>query len=324
MAIIDNVYIGSNFEERLETLISGRSAIFITDKNIAQIYSNFFANRAHIVMGVGEVSKTLSTIDFIHSELLRVGADRHTFIVGFGGGIVTDVAGFAASTYMRGVDFGFIATTLLAQIDAGVGGKNGVNVGGYKNIAGTFNKPQFVICDPIFFDTLPAAELTAAWGEIIKCALIADPALLDVDNYEDIVVRCVAIKNAIVSEDFTEQGRRKLLNLGHTFGHSIEKCTGGTRYLHGQAVAIGIGVAARISAQLGLLSDIDCKVIENAIIGRGLEAYIAQDIDKEQLIDCAMADKKHSGSGVDMILLRGIGAPTIVNISRSELLTLTL
>lgn len=319
MTSIDNIYIGRGFAAKLAELTMGRNVIFITDENLAKIYSDFFTDKRYFTIGLGEINKTLATVGSIHSRLLELGADRHTFIVGFGGGIVTDVVGFAAATYMRGVDFGFVATTVVAQSDASVGGKNGVNVGGYKNIAGVFKKPQFVICDPAFFETLPDAELTAAYGEIIKCAIIADPELLQITDLEQIVIRCVKIKSDIVAEDFTEQGRRKLLNLGHTFGHSLEKCSGGTRYLHGQAVAIGICVAARISHHLGLLPKKDMDFIETVIKNHGLHTRCPADIPPADLIENAMADKKQTATGVDMILIKGVGEPVIVNITREQM-----
>lgn len=318
MTTIDNVYIGEVFR-MLDTMTAGRRVIFITDRNVERLYRDFFADRERIVMDCGEKFKTLSTVERLHTDLLAMSADRHVFLVGMGGGIVTDTAGFVASTYMRGVDFGFVATTLVAQVDASVGGKNGVNLGGYKNIVGTFRKPSFVLCDPMFLSSLPERELRAAMGEVIKCALIASEGLLSVTDHQEMVMHCVAIKNSIVNEDFMEQGRRKLLNLGHTFGHSLEKCTNGERYLHGEAVAIGLGIAARISERLGLLAGGERQRIEQIITSHGLQTHCPSDISPNALIAGAMSDKKRHDNQVDMILLEGIGRPIIKSLTEHDL-----
>jgi 3-dehydroquinate synthase len=232
---------------------------------------------------------------------------------------VTDITGFVASTYMRGVaGFGFVATSLLAQVDASVGGKNGVNLDGFKNMVGTFNQPDFVLCDQGMLDTLPERELRAGLAEIIKSGLIGDAELFGwfegVDSFDAFlsnrellhrsIVRSVELKARIVGQDEREMGERKLLNLGHTFGHAIEKILPG-RYLHGEAVAIGLCMAARISNRLGLLSAVDVERVTAVVEAMGLpSAFLAvNEVSVEALLSAAASDKKHEADEIDFVLL---------------------
>ncbi|MCC8035997.1 MAG: 3-dehydroquinate synthase, partial [Rikenellaceae bacterium] len=172
------VFIGDVISE-LGSLSAGRRTIVVTDSNVHRRYRELIDGYEHIIIGMGETNKTLVTVEKIYRELIERGADRKTFLVGFGGGIVTDITGFAASTYMRGIPFGFVASTLLAQVDASVGGKNGVNLDGYKNMVGTFNQPEFVLCDLGLLETLPDREFAAGCAEIIKSGVIADRDLFE-------------------------------------------------------------------------------------------------------------------------------------------------
>ena len=202
--------------------------------------------------------RSLDTLSYIYNGLLHHNADRNSFIVAVGGGIVCDVAGFAASTYMRGILFGFVSTTLLSQVDASVGGKNGVNFSGYKNMIGTFNQPRFVLCDTSMIQTLPDREFISGFAEIVKSAVIRDAKLFayleqnaekavarDPEVIQQLVVESVKIKADVVERDEREQGERRILNFGHTFGHAVEVLTGVS---HGEAVSIGMMIAARRSA----------------------------------------------------------------------------
>lgn len=303
---VDYVYVGQGAFSQLEELIKGKRTIFITDSNVSELYSDFFSSKQTIVMPQGEENKNLETYQKICIELLKMGADRKTFIVGFGGGVVTDMAGFVASTYMRGIGFGFVATTLLAQIDAALGGKNGVDFNGYKNILGAFQEPKFVLCDPIFFETLPKKELTAGYGELVKYALLRGEYILAKNEY---VTRCVEAKMDVVRSDFKESGQRKMLNLGHTFAHAVEKCT--REYNHGEAVGIGLSVMAKISQGLGFLQPSNCKRVIEMIKSYGLPTEVPQDIELNDLISAIFKDKKRSGNSIDMVLLRAFGDPFI-------------
>ncbi len=248
-----------------EMLPPDRRIVAITDPNVAALYGEAMraCSSEQIVIPTGEEHKTLETVETIYRRLVEIGADRRTYIVGVGGGIVTDITGFAASTYLRGVEFGFVATSLLAQVDASVGGKNGVNVGGFKNMAGVFNQPDFVLCDTGALSTLPPREFRAGLAEMIKAGIIADPALFEIlENHspEELladselltraIVAAIRVKADIVEADETEKGERRKLNLGHTVAHAIEKLT--RDYNHGEAVGVGLAAiadAAKAQAQ---------------------------------------------------------------------------
>jgi 3-dehydroquinate synthase len=221
--------------------------------------------------------------------------------VGFGGGITTVVAGFVASTYMRGVGFGFVATSLLAQVDASVGGKNGVNLGGYKNMVGVFNQPDFVLCDVGVLDTLPEREFRAGLAEVVKSAVIddvqlfemlegasAERLLTDKPLLEQVVWRTVSVKARIVAQDEREGGVRRLLNLGHTVAHAIEKCT--REFVHGEAVAVGMVAINRVAESLGVLSGDDARRIDALIQGLGLP--VRCDVPTEMLTNALRKDKR--------------------------------
>ena len=255
------VVVGRTVEELSRLLPQGR-VIVLTDRNVARCRPELFEGCDPICMEPGEEHKTLQTVEEVCRELIRRGADRTTFLLGVGGGIVTDVTGFVASVYMRGVPFGFVSTTLLGCVDASVGGKNGVNYEGYKNMVGTFNQPDFVLCDPAMLDTLPEREFRAGLAEIVTAGLIADRELFGLFESHSLeefrrdrallgeaVMRAVKVKAHIVERDERESDERRKLNLGHTFAHAIEKCS--RDFLHGEAVAIGTVMIARLSERLG-------------------------------------------------------------------------
>ena len=201
-------------------LSEGRTVV-ITDANIDRLYPNLVRRFEHIIVGQGEVCKSLQTVERVYRELMAMGADRSTFILGIGGGIVTDIAGYVAATYMRGVEFGFVSTTLLGQVDASIGGKNGVNVADYKNMVGTFRHPRFVIADVEMLRTLPKRELRAGMAEVVKSAIIADAELFErlercgeaiydsVEDMQEAMLGAVMVKANIVKEDEREGGDRK-------------------------------------------------------------------------------------------------------------------
>ena len=310
------VVIGDAIHSLNDYLPEGRKTIVITDANVHRHYKELINRYDYCLIGMGETIKTLATADKLYGELLDRGADRTTFLVGIGGGIVTDITGFVASTYMRGLRFGFAATTLLAQVDASVGGKNGVNYEGYKNIVGTFNQPDFVLCDPSMLDTLPEREFRAGLAEIVKAGLIADRTLFELferHSYEqfrtdrillgEAVTRAVRVKADIVERDEKETGERRKLNLGHTFAHAIEKC--GHNFLHGEAVAIGTAMIARLSVKSGTLSERDAERIPRVLERMGLPTESG--IDLKKLIRAIKFDKKKEAASVGFVLLEGVG-----------------
>ncbi len=336
--------INIEIDKRLSRVITGGSirsirdltdpsrTVIITDSNVNNYYSNHFEGYRTIVIGTGEGIKNLSTIEFIIDELLKAGADRESFILAVGGGIVCDIAGFAASVFMRGIPFGFVSSTLLSQVDASVGGKNGVNFSGLKNMVGLFNQPEFVICDHEMLGTLPDIEYTNGLSELLKTAFLEDEGLLDYieQNREGLlnkelavirecVYRSVKFKAGVVTEDERESGRRRILNLGHTIGHGIEKIKG---LPHGFAVSAGMGAAIDISVNHGLLKKDEAESMKSLIRYFGLPCTLREIISTDhidQLLDAVSRDKKKSGDGVKFILLRTAGKPEIADIELTRL-----
>ena len=260
---ISRILVGETIANLKKYIPEGKKTVIITDANIRKFYEDYFYGYDVIELGTGEQNKTLQTIDYIMGRLVELEADRSTFIVGVGGGIISDITGFAASIYMRGLRFGFVTSTLLSQVDASVGGKNGVNFKGFKNMVGVFNQPEFVICDLNMLKTLDKQEFIGGFAEIIKHGAIKSFELFEyleknaqnALKYNDtallrVVRDSVIIKSKVVEQDEKEKGERRKLNFGHTFGHAIEKLTS---ISHGQAVAIGMKMAALTSVKKGLL-----------------------------------------------------------------------
>lgn len=299
----------------------------ITDENIKAHYISRFPNYPLYTIKPGEKSKTLHKAADIYKWLLNNEADRSSYILGIGGGVVCDLAGFVASTYMRGVNFGFVATSLIAQVDASIGGKNGVNLDGFKNIIGVFNQPQFVLCDHNMLKTLPEDEYINGFSEIVKHALISDAekfsyieenikGLQSADSsvLEFLVNRSVNIKVEIVNADEKEKNLRKKLNLGHTWGHAVEKVAG---ISHGKAVSIGLAFAAKLSQKKGLLSESEYTRIINLL--KKLNLPVSINFDKKLIFDAILKDKKKTSGSIDFVLMKGIGNAIIERISLQEL-----
>ena len=294
----------------------GHRVIVITDTSIARRYRRLINQYEHIVIGTGEKIKTLATVEQLHRELIERGADRQTFLLGIGGGIVTDITGFVASTFMRGVRFGFVSTTLLGQVDASVGGKNGVNLDGYKNMIGCFNQPEFVLCDIGMLRTLSDRQFRAGLAELIKTGLLGNRVLFEMvealtfDEVRrdplltaDLVLMAIKIKAGIVERDERESGERRKLNLGHTVAHAIEKSS--RKMLHGEAVAVGCVVMARLAADMGLLPARDAERIERMFDRMGFTLTSPAPIEK--LITALRKDKKSAGDQIKIVLPTAIG-----------------
>ena len=320
------ILIGENFQN-IKKYIPAENVVIITDTNVRRYYLKDFPPYEIIEIGTGEKIKNLDTVQSIYRKLVELEADRSSFIIGIGGGIVCDITGFVASTYMRGVRFGFVSSTLLSQVDASVGGKNGVNLNGYKNMVGLFNQPEFVICDMNLLRTLPKNEVLCGLAEIVKHAAIADSDMfsyleehyekaLELDNVviEKLIYDSLVIKSSIVNRDEKEEGERKKLNFGHTFGHAIEKATS---VPHGEAVGVGMLVAAKLSAKRGHLQSEDVKRIEELL--KKLKLPTILPIDKGTILDALRKDKKRRGDTIDFVLLHGIGKAVVEEISMKEL-----
>ncbi len=324
------IIIGESIDN-LPKYLGNKQAIIITDSNVHGLYKHRLAPYKAIVIGSGEEIKTYATVKKIINALIRINADRSTFLVGVGGGIVCDITGFVASIYMRGLQFGFVATTLLAQVDASVGGKNGVNFQGFKNLIGNFNLPDFVICDLELLKSLPPKEVSIGMAEIVKHTLIADPKMfafiekhhnemlaLKTDIVEKVIINSVQIKSDIVARDEKEAGERKLLNLGHTFGHAIEREYNLT---HGEAVSIGINLSALLSIQWGYLKKTEYKKIINLLGNLNLPTTVSYDWQK--IFTALKMDKKRELTDVHFVFLKKIGKASVEKIRLSELEIIT-
>ncbi len=301
--------------------------VVVTDAGVVRAHPELTAPYATILVGRGERCKTFAAVERVCRELLAADADRATFVLGVGGGIVTDIAGFAASVYMRGVRFGFVSTTLLGQVDAAVGGKNGVNVDGYKNIMGLFRQPEFVVCDPTLTGTLPDREFRAGLAEALKAGIVGDAALFarierasygalrgDAELLARVVEGAVGVKCSIVAADECEAGVRRKLNLGHTLAHAIEKCS--DRMNHGEAVAVGLALVARASVRLGLLCEAECRRIERVLRGLGFE--LDPPVPVERLLREVVHDKKREGGVLHAVLPEAVGSCTVRPMSVAE------
>jgi 3-dehydroquinate synthase len=328
------VIVGDALRMLPDMLPPGRRVVVITDPDVMALYGGIVGQYEHVVIPTGEENKTFATVESIHRRLVELGADRRTYIVGFGGGIVTDITGFAASTYLRGVEFGFVATTLLAQVDASVGGKNGVNVAGFKNMAGLFNQPDFVLCDTGVLSTLPQREFRAGLAEMIKAGIIADPALFEIlENHapEDLlaapetltraIVAAIRVKAAIVEADETEKGERRKLNLGHTVAHAVEKLARGAKLEtipnHGEAVGTGLAAIADVSVKLGTTGAAVRDRIVRAVEKAGLP--VRTGIPAEKIAEALTRDKKVEDRGVWLVVVRDIGDVAIRHTPFEEL-----
>jgi 3-dehydroquinate synthase len=321
------ILIGESIGNLEKYLPANKKVVVITDKNLNKHYNKYFYKYEVIEIETGEKNKTLTTIENIIGRLVECEADRSSFIVGIGGGIVCDITGFVASIYMRGLRFGFVSASLLSQVDASVGGKNGVNYKGFKNMVGVFNQPEFVICDFDMLKTLPEDEFKMGFAEIIKHAVIKDYAMFEfleanfqkALNYDfDVIHRLVrdsaVIKSKIVMQDEREQNERRKLNYGHTFAHAIEKLT---TFNHGQAVSIGMILAAEVSVKKNLLSQTEAERLKKLIADVGLP--IAIKIKPKQLFEAMKKDKKREREGIHLILLKGLGNAVVINMSYNEL-----
>jgi 3-dehydroquinate synthase len=269
-----------------------------------------------VVMLDGERYKTLNTVEMLYGDLVAAGADRHTVILALGGGVVGDVAGLVAATYMRGIRFIQIPTSLLAMVDSSVGGKVGVDLPQGKNLVGAFKQPEMVLVDPHVLKTLPAEEWRCGMAEALKHGFLADKTLLDpalhtLDRAAELVRRAIQVKVDVVEEDPYEQGIRAHLNLGHTFAHAIERITS-YRWTHGEAVGFGLLAAAKLSHRLGLCEKALVKQVEAVLTQAGLPCR-TNGLDPEALYAAMATDKKWKGGRSRFVLLRGLGDPCIVD-----------
>ena len=308
-----------------------RRVLIVTDDNVAPLYAEAFAagvdpfTSATIVLPHGEATKSFDTIAAVLDAAFAHKLSRSDAFIALGGGVIGDITGFAASIYQRGVDVVQVPTTLLAQVDSSVGGKTGVNHASGKNLIGSFWQPRAVIASQAVLRTLPAREVRCGLAEAVKHAFIAEPALLEQDRKAllaldpeataALVAACCRIKAEVVASDPREDpidGRRAILNFGHTFGHAYEKLLGYGQWTHGEAVAVGMVWAARLSDRLSIATNLEARV-RPILEGLGLpadpEATGLPDLDA--LVEAAKGDKKGDSSGVRFVLLADFGRPVI-------------
>ena len=319
-----NYYFDAQFEQ-LQKLVPAEQTIILTDDNIFARHKKKFKGWKTIVIKAGEAHKNQSTVDHIIEQLIETGADRKTTLIGIGGGVITDITGYVAGIFLRGISFGFVPTSILAMVDAAVGGKNGVDVGLYKNMVGLIRQPAFILFDYSFLKTLPREEWINGFAEIIKHAAIKDAAMFKIleeaklstfqknsDDIAKLVKRNVLIKTKVVVNDEFESGERKLLNFGHTIGHAIENLY---QIPHGHAISIGMGLACKLSEKLTGFKEGD-RVIR-LLKQYGLPPQF--DFDKERAFDILLKDKKKAGQQISFILLNKIGKAEIKLISLEDM-----
>jgi 3-dehydroquinate synthase len=307
----------------------GSRCAIITDTNVGRQYAKPAYNSlvragfepSLIVVPAGETAKSLKAVQSCYDRLASHRLERGSFIIALGGGVVGDLAGFVAATYLRGISFVQVPTTLLAQVDSSVGGKVGVNLKAGKNLVGAFHQPRLVLCDLTTLDTLPTHEYRAGLAEVFKYGIIYDPALFARLEHKlpallrrepkilaAIVARCCQIKAEVVGQDETESGRRAILNFGHTIGHALEAISGYGKYLHGEAISIGQIAAARLSAALTGLPLKDVTRITDLFRGAGLPAQVKLNAGQRTKLFAAMKlDKKVSNGEIKFVLAHRIG-----------------
>lgn len=319
-----NYYFDADFS-KLEKLIGKEQAVLITDEHVFQAHKKKLKGWNCISLKPGEEYKVQATVDSIIEQLIEFKADRSTWVIGIGGGVITDLTGYVAAIYMRGIKCGFVPTTVLAMVDASIGGKNGIDVGIYKNLAGTIRQPQFLLYDYSFLKSLPKQEWVNGFAEIIKHSCIKDARLFkeleahkptyyqrDRSALAKLIRRNAEIKSAVVQEDEFEKGERRLLNFGHTLGHAIENMY---ELSHGQAISIGMTAACRISEKLAGFKESDrvIKVLDQY----GLPTLA--NYDKQQAFEVLKMDKKREKKEMNYVLLEKIGKGVVQSIPMTEL-----
>ncbi len=298
----------------------------ITDENVFKLYGSLFDAKRTIVLPPGEESKNFENLKMILERLLDMGLTRNDAVVALGGGVVGDIAGFAAAVYKRGARFVQIPTTLLAQVDSSVGGKVAVNLEGGKNMAGVFYQPEVVIADTAALDSLDKRQYAAGMAEVIKYAYIADAELYIKLKEggaapEDIIRTCCAIKAKIVEQDPYDHGLRMILNYGHTIGHAIETAAGYGKYLHGEAVALGMVYAALIGERLGISPE---GLMEDtkALVSQYDLPYTIEDDALKNALRYISADKKADADGISFIFINKVGSAVIEKVKTDKILNI--
>jgi shikimate kinase/3-dehydroquinate synthase len=309
-------------------LPSLQNALIVTDENVAKYHTQTIKNLKikSITIPAGEEHKNLETVHHLWKSFLEHGLDRKSTVIALGGGVIGDITGFAASTYMRGIDWIAVPTTLLSMVDASLGGKTGFDLPEGKNLIGAFHPPKLVLADTRFLETLPERELISGMAEVVKHGIISDPELFKLcnnaldwvkDNVEEIVKRAMAVKIKVIEEDPYEKGFRSALNLGHTVGHAVELVSK-FNLRHGESIAIGMMAEARYSAQIGLADKSVVEAIEATLKNLGLPTQIPDEMPREEIIKAMRVDKKKNAKSIRFALPVEIGKVELVDVSDLE------
>ncbi len=340
------IYIGGGLLSRADLFkphLAGRQVAIVTNETVAPLYLDALRERlagqdiATVVLPDGESFKNWETLQLIFDGLLRARHDRKTTVIALGGGVVGDMAGFAAACYQRGVDFIQVPTTLLSQVDSSVGGKTGINHPLGKNMVGAFYQPNAVVIDTLVLNTLPPRELSAGLAEVIKYGLICDLEFLGwleehIDELRDLrpdvliqaIERSCAAKARVVGADERESGLRAILNLGHTFGHAVETHMGYGEWLHGEAVSAGTVMALEMSSRLGWISGADRDRGIRLLLRAGLPVMPPDEMTPEDFLEHMAVDKKVLDGRLRLVLLRQLGEAVITDDFPREVLDATL
>ena len=307
----------SSCGELISRVLKPARCVVVTDSNVAPLYAEAVEiSLAHagfqpvrVVVPAGESSKSLTQIGVICDAMIEAGLDRSSLLVALGGGVVGDLAGFAAAVYYRGIPYIQVPTTIVSQVDSSVGGKTGVNAAGGKNLIGSFHQPRLVIADTETLRSLPEREFNEGFAEVIKHAAIRDPSMLEaLDDLPALLAQNVALKAAIVAEDeFETKGLRALLNFGHTIGHGIEAAAGYGKFLHGEAISLGLLAACRLSVEKSGLPEEDAARISSALGIYKLPLRLDASIATDAIFSALKKDKKFAAGGIRFVLLRKLG-----------------
>ena len=307
-----------------------KKILIVTDENIFKLHNSKMQDYPVITVEGTEKNKTQSTVDDIIHQMLEMNIDKTWLLVGVGGGVITDMAGYVASIYKRGIKLGLLPTSILGMTDAAIGGKNGVNVGMYKNMVGTTYRPVFILYDFSFLDTLPATEWINGFAEIIKHACIKDAEMFnelekrDIDFYINnrkeataLIEKNVALKTAVVVADEFEKADRFQLNFGHTFGHALENLY---NLPHGHAVSIGMVMAAKVSEEINNFESVSVEKLKKLL--QQYKLTVSHTINKEEVLSLLTKDKKRAGDVINFVLLNRIGEASVQQLSFSNIQSL--
>lgn len=331
-----NIHVESSFSSLEKSLREDldnlqRKVCIVTDSHVAALYldeiasicGDLFSKVISFVFPAGEASKNMDTVQKLYLSLIENHFDRGDLLIALGGGVVGDLTGFVAATYLRGIDFLQIPTTLLAQVDSSIGGKTGVDFQQYKNMVGAFHMPRMVYMNTATLNTLPAEQFSSGMAEIIKHGLIRDEAYyrwisdhregicgLDPELLEEMIYRSCQIKGSVVEEDPKEKGVRAHLNFGHTVGHAVEKLSD-FRLSHGYSVALGMKAAAYLSKKLGYLSGEDISEMLSVFASFGLPVSLPLEEDSREILQATKSDKKMAGKQIKFIILTAVGTAQI-------------